>query len=84
VNSFGGLSKAAPWPHRLLSFALAPFHSLGGGKFPIPVWLGAPGTRMQFTSFMDRCATSRTRHGEYLFQREFLAFHHQIIKQRSS
>jgi hypothetical protein len=36
---------------------------LGCGKFPIPVWLGAPGTRVQFASFLDRCATSRTRHG---------------------
>jgi hypothetical protein len=29
------------WPHRLLSFAGLRFHGLGGGKFPISVWLGA-------------------------------------------
>jgi hypothetical protein len=23
-------------------------------EFSIPVWFGAPGTRMQFTSFLDR------------------------------
>ena len=75
----GNLSKAL----FRLSFALASFHGLGCGKFPIPVWLGAPGTRVQFTSCLDRCATSRTGHGEYLFQREFFAFHYHIIMQRS-
>src|ERR1700756_1700123 len=54
----------------------ASFNGLGGGKFPIAMWLGAHGTRMQFTSFFLRCTTSRTRHGKYLFQREFLGFHH--------
>ena len=63
--------------------ALASFHGLGCGKFPIPVWLGALGARVQFTSFLDRCATSRTRHGEYLFQRKFLAFHYHHIMERS-
>jgi hypothetical protein len=53
VNSFWGvcLSKN-PWPQRLLWFALASFHSLGCGKFPISVWLEAQGTRMQFTNIL--------------------------------
>jgi hypothetical protein len=39
------------------------FHGVGCGKFPISVWLGAQGTGVQFTRFLDRCTTSRTRHG---------------------
>jgi hypothetical protein len=74
----GNLSKALS----RLSIALASFHGLGCGKFPIPVWLGALGARVQFTSFLDRCATSRTGHGECLFQREFLALHYRHIMQR--
>ena len=34
---------------------------------------------MRFTSFLGRCTTSRIRHGEYLFQGEFLGFHSDII-----
>ena len=56
-------AQKSPWPHRLLSFALASFHGLGCGKFPISVRLGTQGTRMQFASFLGRCTTSRTRHG---------------------
>jgi hypothetical protein len=76
----GSLSKA----QSRLSFALASFHNLGCGKSPIPVWLGAPNARVQFASFLDRCATSRTRHGEYLFQREFLGFHHHIMRRSTA
>jgi hypothetical protein len=57
------LRKRALWPHGLLSFARLFFHGLGCGKFPIPVWLGAWGTRVQFTSLPDRCPTSVTGHG---------------------
>jgi hypothetical protein len=32
-------------------------------EFPIPVWLGAQGTRAQFASFPDRCTTGITRDG---------------------
>jgi len=72
--------KSAAWLHRLLSFAGLRFHDLGCGKFPISVWLGAQGTRMQFTSFLGRCTTSRTRHGEYLFQGEVLGFHYHMMQ----
>jgi len=51
-----------PVAHRLLSFARLRFHGLGGGKFPISVWLGAQGTRVQFTSLLAGCSTSRTRY----------------------
>jgi hypothetical protein len=66
-----------------LSFAGLRFHGLSCGKFPISMWLGAQGARMQFTSFLGRRTTSRTRHGEYLFQREFLGFHYHMM-QRST
>jgi hypothetical protein len=59
------------------------FHGLGCGKFPISVWLGAQGTGVQFTRFFDRSTTSGARHGQYLFQREFLGFHYYIM-QRST
>jgi hypothetical protein len=49
--------------HRLLSFTGLRFYGLGCGEFPISVGLVAQGTRMQFTSFLGRCTTSRTRHG---------------------
>jgi hypothetical protein len=55
--------KRAPWPHRLLSFAGLRFHGLGCGKFPISVWLGAQGIRLQFTDFRGLCTTSWARHG---------------------
>jgi hypothetical protein len=48
---------------RLLSFAPLGFHGLGGGKFPISVWLGARGTRVQFTNLIVGCTTSGTRYG---------------------
>jgi hypothetical protein len=38
------------------------FRGLGCGKFSIPVWLGARGAGVQFTSLSDRCATGITRH----------------------
>ena len=73
-------AKRPPWPQRLLSFAGLRFHGLRRGKFPVSVWLGAQGTRMQLTRFLGRRTTSRTRHGKYLFQREFLGFHHHIMQ----
>jgi hypothetical protein len=75
-------SQKSPWAHRLLSFAGLHFHGLGCGRFPVSVWLGAQGTRMQFTSFLGRCTASRTRHGEYLFPGEFFGFY-RYITQRS-
>jgi hypothetical protein len=60
---------------RLLRFALAFLHSVGCGKLPISVWLGAQGTGMQFTSFLGGCTTRGTRHGQNLLQGEFLGFH---------
>ena len=60
------------------------FHGLGCGKFPISVWLGAQTTRMQFTSFLGRCTTSRTGHGEYLFQGEVLSFHHHMMRRSTA
>jgi len=39
------------------------FRGLGRGKFPISVWLGARGARVQFTRLSDRCATGIARHG---------------------
>ena len=49
--------------HQLLSFARFRFHGLGGGKFPISVWLGAQGTRVQFTSLVLGRTTGRTGYG---------------------
>ena len=39
------------------------FYGIGCRKLPVPVWLGAKGTRMQFTRLLDRCTASITRHG---------------------
>ncbi len=62
------IGECEQWPpkpvlHRLLSFAQLRFHSLGGGKFPISVGLGAQSTRVQFASLLLGCTTSRTRYG---------------------
>lgn len=40
----------------------------------IPVWFGARSARMQFTNFQDRCTTSITGHGQYLFRVSSLVF----------
>ncbi len=48
---------------RTLSFADFFFRGLGCEKLPIPVRLGALGSRVQFTSFPDRCTTSIARYG---------------------
>lgn len=63
--------------------AILRFHGLRCGKFSISVWLSAPGTRLDLTRFLGRRVANRTRHGEHLFQREFLSFHQRTI-QRSS
>jgi hypothetical protein len=76
--------KSAAFASPPLSLAGWGFQGFGCGKFPISVWLGARGTRMQFTCFIDRCTTRRTRHGQYLFQREFFGFHSHIIMRRST
>jgi hypothetical protein len=52
-----------PVLYGLLSFARLRFHGLGGGKFPISVWLGAQGTRVQFTSLVLGRTTGRTGYG---------------------
>ncbi len=83
IPVYGGiicLRKRAPPGSPAVSFAGLRFHDLGCGKFPISVWLGAQGARMQFTSFLGRCTTSRTRHGEYLFQGEVLGFHYHMMQ----
>jgi hypothetical protein len=84
TRSWAGLKSACAKEPRgligLLSFAGLRFHGVGCGEFPISVWLGAPGTRLQFTSFLGRCTTRRTRHGYYLFQSEFLGFHRNIVQ----
>jgi hypothetical protein len=66
--------------HRPLCFARLGFHRLGGGKFPISVWLGARGARVQLTSLLVGCTTSRTRHGQYLFQGEVFGFHRDSLQ----
>jgi len=76
----GCLRKRSRGLAGLLSFAGLHFHGLGCGKFSIPVWLGARGTRVQFTRLPSCCSTSRTRHGNYLPQREFLGFHNPIMQ----
>jgi hypothetical protein len=68
------------WTTESLSFAGFCFHSFGCGEFPVSVWLGARGTRMQFTSFPGRSAASGTRHGQDLFRREFFRLHHHIMQ----
>jgi len=62
-EQFWGSVKGSPVGSPAVIVRWAWFHGLGCGKFSISVWLGAPGTRMQFTSFLDRCATTWTRHG---------------------
>jgi hypothetical protein len=66
--------------HRPLCFARLGFHGLGGGKFPISVWLGARGTRVQLTSLLVGCTTSRTRYGQYLFQGVVFGFHRDSLQ----
>jgi hypothetical protein len=56
------------------------FHSIGSGELPISVWFGARSARVQFTDFLDRRATSGTRHGQYLFQGQFLGLHDHIMQ----
>jgi len=49
--------------HRLCAFCRFRFYGFGCREFPISVWLGARGTRMQFTGFPDGSTTRSTRHG---------------------
>ncbi len=56
------LRTKTPSPHRLSPLAGLCFRGLGCGKFSIPMWLGARGAGVQFTSLSDRCATGITRH----------------------
>ena len=58
-----------------MSFDAIRFQSVRCGKSPIPMWLKAESTRMQFARFPGRCATGGTTHGVYLFHGEFLGFH---------
>jgi hypothetical protein len=51
------------------------FQGVGCANLPISMRFAAEGTRVQFTGFLDRCATSTTGHAEYLFLREFLGLH---------
>jgi len=39
------------------------FHGVGGGEFPVAVWLGAWGARVQFANFADGGTTRGARHG---------------------
>jgi len=43
------------------------------------MWLKAESTRMQFTRFPGRCATSGTTHGVYLLHGEFFGFHSDFV-----
>jgi hypothetical protein len=49
------------------------------GEFPIPMWLNAESTRMQFTRFPGRYPTGGTAHGVYLLHAEFLGFHSAFV-----
>ena len=69
------LRKGAPLASPTVIVCRISFHGLGCGEFPISVWLGARGARMQFANFPDRRTTSNTRHGQYLFRGELLGFH---------
>ena len=73
------MRKTAPMAHRRLSFAGVRFHGLGCGKFPVSVWLGARGARIQLARLLGGGATGRTKHREDLFHREFLGFHIPIM-----
>jgi hypothetical protein len=57
-----------------LSFDAIRFQSVRCGKFPIPMWVKAESTRMQFTRFPGRCTAGGTTHGVYLLHSEF-GFH---------
>jgi hypothetical protein len=56
------------------------FRGLRCGKSSIPVWLGAQGAGVQFTSLADRCATGITGPGQYLFPSEFFGLHNRIMQ----
>lgn len=71
---------SAAWIHRLLVVCRFRFYRLGCREFPVSMWLGARSTRMQFTDFPNRCTTSNTRHGQYLFRREFPSLHPNIMQ----
>ena len=65
--------------HQPLWFSGFRFQGIGCGKFPIPVRLGARSAAMQFTNFLDRGSTSRTRDGQDLFRGKFPNFHPTIM-----
>jgi CRP/FNR family transcriptional regulator, cyclic AMP receptor protein len=73
-------AQKSPWAHRLLSFAGLHFHGLGCGKFPVSVWLGAQGTRMQFTSFLGRCTQVGQGTEGICFRVSALGFHRDIMQ----
>jgi hypothetical protein len=45
-----------------VSFAELHFYGIGCRKLPVPVWLGARGTRVEFTNFSGRCSTGGATH----------------------
>ena len=67
-NRFGRAFRGtiAGFLARRLLFVKSCIHGVGGGEFPVSVWL-------------DPCATCRTRHGQYLFRSEFFALHRDIM-----
>jgi hypothetical protein len=58
-----------------LPFSGLGFHGVRRGKFPLAMWLGTQGTRMQFTGFVDGGGASGTRHGMDLFSGKFFRLH---------
>jgi hypothetical protein len=63
-----------------LAFSGLGFHGVRRGKFPLPMWLGTQGTRMQFTGFVDGCGASGTRHCVNLFSGKFSGLHCPIME----
>jgi len=46
---------------------LGGIQSIGCGELPVPVCLGARGTRVEFTNFSGRRSTGGATHRQYLF-----------------
>jgi hypothetical protein len=65
---------------RLSLFSRLRFHSVGCGKFALPMRFGPQSTRMQFTGLVDGCGARRTRHAVNLFPGKIFGFHCPIME----
>ena len=56
-------------------FCAGAYHSIGGGKSPVPVWFAAWAAIVKFTGFPRRRPTRAAWNGQYLLRRQVLHFH---------